>query len=118
MPARPEPRPPAHAAPHVDVLRPELTVKFLRTFGGASLCPSLRPRTNGRLVALLGHDRAVALAEHVGLASHRVPPAKRRASAWLAWSGWPVAEIARLLHTSDVTVRLYLREHEAGRGPR
>jgi hypothetical protein len=58
------------------------------------------------------------LAEHVVLASHRVPLAKRWTSAWLAWSGWSVAEIARLLRTSDVTVRLCLREHEAGRGPR
>jgi hypothetical protein len=118
LPARPEPRPPAQVMPYADVLGPELTVKFLRAFGGAELRLSLRPQPRGRLVALFGHDLAVALAKHVGTAPHRVPLAKRWTTAWLAWSGWSAADIARLLHTSDVTVRRYLREHKAGRGPR
>ena len=106
-------RPPAHIQPYVDVLGVDGTVDFLMTFGGAELSLRSNPR-RGRLVDLVGHERASALAEVAGHLPRRIPLAKPWLAQQLREKGLPVAEIARTLHVSDVSVRSYLKT----RGPR
>lgn len=105
------PVPPAHIAPFVEVLGDEVALTFFLTFGGAELVYSITPRRS-RLVEVIGADAARALAEHDrqrGL-PRRVP----LANAWCAQlqfeKGLSVAEIARRMHASDVTVRRWLKQ--------
>lgn len=106
-------RPPAHLEPYVLVLGQDTAVEFLLAFGGAELVLFRDPR-RGRLVELVGRDNAVALAEISDRFQlpRRVPTGK----PWIArvWhqKGLPVAEIARRLHTSDVTIRKYLADDD------
>lgn len=109
------PRPPAQIAPYVEVLGVEGTIEFLLEFGGAEL--NLRPAVRaGRLVQAVGREKAVALYHAAGHLPRRVPLAK----PWIAqvWreQGQTIAQIARSLHVSDVTVRRWL--DRAGGGPR
>lgn len=101
------PPPPAHIAPYVHVLGPELAVRFLLSFGGAELYLAANPKGRSRVAGLVGVEKAAALAGE--FLPRRVPTAK----PWIAtvWrsQGLPVAEIARRLHVSDVTVRNWLR---------
>ncbi|TCP43357.1 helix-turn-helix domain-containing protein [Rhodovulum marinum] len=97
------PKPPAHAAPYVDILGSALAVRFLLTFGGAELYMAERPTERSRVVQLVGVDLARAL----GAADlpRRVPLAKPWLAACLAYEGQTVADIARTLHMSDTAVR-------------
>ncbi len=106
------PRPPAHVAPFVDALGEDLAVTFLLTFGGAEFYFPATPRKGSALVRAVGWEGAQALcrrhAAH-GLPA-RIPTAKPWIARVLSARGLPVAEIARKLHTSDVTVRSYLAD--------
>lgn len=106
-------RPPAHIQPYVDVLGADGTVEFLMRFGGAELSLRSNPR-QGQLVDLLGQERAAALAEAAAHLPRRIPLAKPWLAQQLHEKGLSVAEIARTLHVSDVSVRAYLKS----RGPR
>lgn len=105
----PFPKPTAQVAPWFGVLGEDLIVPFLLGFGGAELRLARDPRGRSRLEALVGYERAKALAERDHLLPARVPLAK----AWLAQvlfaRGESVAEIARRLHVADITVRAWLR---------
>jgi hypothetical protein len=93
----------------VDVLGVDLAIDFLLTFGGAELYLSRNPRQS-RLTELVGVEKAGELA--VVAAANRMHPRIPVARDWLARAlsakGLPVAEIARRLHTTDVSVRRYL----------
>ena len=102
------PRPPAHIQPYVDALGAATAVQFLLHFGGAELYIPRDPKGGSVLVEVLGLPAAralSALAERTVL-PRRVPIPK----PWLARylkviAGLPHAEIARILHWTDVSVR-------------
>ena len=106
-------RPPAQAEPYVRVLGVEGAIEFLLQFGGTEIYLARSPQGRGRVEALVGRDRAAALAE--ADLPRRVPLCK----PWIAqiaraqglppdWKPLTVAEIARRMHASDVTVRKWL----------
>lgn len=105
----PFPKPTAQVAPWFEVLGEDLIVPFLLGFGGAELRLGRDPKGRSRLEALAGHDRAKALAERDHLLPARVPLAKPWIAQVLFARGAPVAEIARTLHVTDITVRKWLR---------
>jgi hypothetical protein len=103
-------RPPAHVEPFVRVLGEEDAIRFLLLFGGAELYLPRNPKGRSKLAQTFGIEKAEALsvaAEHL---PRRIPLAK----PWIArvWHarGLPVAEIARRMHISDVSVRRYLAD--------
>lgn len=108
--SRPMPRPTAQVQPYVDALGADLAVRFLLTFGGAEMAVSANPKGRSRLEALVGPEKARALAEQADLLQRRVPLAKRWLAAYLAWQGHPAAEIARQLRVTDSSVRGWLKE--------
>lgn len=75
--AHPAPRPTAQVAPYVDVLGIDLAVEFLLTVGGAELALARNPGEHSQLVALVGQEKARALAARDDLLQRRVPLAKR-----------------------------------------
>lgn len=103
-------RAPAHIQPYIDVLGVDGTVKFLMTFGGAELSLRENPR-NGKLVQLVGHEKAVELASVAGHLPRRIPLAKPWLAQQLNQQGHGIAQIARLLHVSDVSVRAYIKPY-------
>ena len=109
--ARAMPRPTAQVPPYVEVLGTELAVTFLMTYGGAELSLAADPKGHSSHEALLGYDKAKALAAHPRLPTrHRVPLAKRWLAAMLHWQGNSTAAIARQLRVSDVSARRWLKE--------
>lgn len=106
-------RPPAQADPYVRVLGLEGAVEFLLRFGGTEIYLARTPQGRGQVEALVGKDRAAALAQ--ADLPRRVPLCK----PWIAqiakahglppdWKPLTTAEIARRMHASDVTVRKWL----------
>ena len=110
------PQPPAQLEPFVRVLGVEIAVKFFMTFGGAELVYSANPRTS-RLAEVVGLDAARRLAEEDAVRGlpRRVPLGKPWISQVLKSKGLPVAEIARRMHTSDVSVRRWLKNQPSER---
>jgi len=104
------PQPPAHVETYVRILGCELAVDFLMAFGGAQLYIAPNPKKRSRLSALVGPEKARALA---GVSDHlpaRVPTAKPWIAGVMRSKGLPVSEIARTLHVSDVSVRSWLKK--------
>lgn len=83
------------------------------TFGGADLYLTPTPKGRSRLAGLVGHAKAAELAEAAAHLPRRIPTAKPWVAAVYRAQGLPVAEIARKLHVSDVTVRAYLKRYGA-----
>lgn len=107
------PPPPAHVEPYVRILGTDLAIEFLLTFGGAEIYIAASPQARNRVAGLVGREKALVLAEE--LLPRRVPTAKPWIAAVLRARGLPVAEIARRLHATDVSVRSWLKR--AGAGP-
>lgn len=109
------PRPPAHLAPYVDALGVDMAVEFLLTFGGAEMYYSRRPTPRSQLVQKFGMDaaRVLATAAQDHNLPNRVPTGKRWIAQVLHCQGASIASIARTLHTSDTTVRRYVRRTPA-----
>ncbi len=101
------PRPPAHLEPYVRVLGADDAIKVFLEFGGAEMYLAPSPKGRSALAQLVGIDKAARLAEVC--TQKRVPVAK----PWIAqvWKsqGLSIAEIARKLHTTDVTVRKWVK---------
>lgn len=115
-------RPPAQADPYVRVLGVEGTIEFLLHFGGTEIYFARSPQGRGQVEALVGRDRAAALAQ--AELPRRVPLCK----PWIAqiararglppdWKPLTTAEIARRMHASDVTVRKWLGRSAARPAP-
>lgn len=105
------PRPPAQIEAIVRALGVDDAMTYLMTFGGAELYIARSPGARSRLVNLLGHDKAEALAhaaEHAPYWPRRVPLAKQWLAHVMRAKGLPNAEIARRLRTSEETVRRHL----------
>ena len=101
---------PAQIAPLIEALGPDDTVTFLLAFGGAELSIGKSPTPRSRVVQLLGAEKAARLARVADRLPSRIPTQKKWIARHQAAKGLPVAEIARSLHVSDVTVRKYLAE--------
>lgn len=109
--ARPMPRPTAQVEPYAKALGPELAVTFLLNYGGSELYLRKNPKAGTEYAALIGVEAAQALADLAERAwvPKRVPVANNWLAAMLDWQGYAVAEIARKLRISDVTVRKLLK---------
>ena len=105
------PPPPAQIAGFVQVLGVDLTAAFLLRFGGAELALSENPREDSQLAALVGLDNARALAQLLRI-PRRIPLAKPWLAGYLRAQGHSIAETARRLHVSDVSVRRWIRQAE------
>lgn len=106
---------PAQIAPYVEVLGIDGAKDFLMEFGGAELYLATRPTGRSRLAKVIGIEKAAALAVAAEHLPARVPVAKQ----WLAHvfyhqEGLSKADIARKLHTTDVTIRSYLKKPLVG----
>jgi hypothetical protein len=113
------PKPTAQIEPFHRVLGPELTIVFLLQFGGAPLTLSPNTRPTSALAHVVGEDRARELAERCGhLTKKRVPLAKRWLARALHVQGHSIAQIARTLRATDVSVSGWLsgREIRGGYG--
>ncbi len=100
------PRPPAAIDAYVQVLGPWLAFEFLMRFGGAELYLSPTPKGRSEVEKMIGPAKVAELAD-LGL-PRRVPTAKPWLARMLKTQGLSHAEIARRLHTTDVTVRGWL----------
>jgi hypothetical protein len=107
--ARAMPRPTAQVAAYVEVLGVDLAMAFLMAYGGAELSLAVDPKGRASHEALLGYEKAKALAAQPRL-QKRVPLAKRWLAAMLHWQGHSTAAIAWHLRVSDVSVRRWLKE--------
>lgn len=102
------PNPPAHIEPYVRILGLDAALRFLMTFGGGELYLP-RNGVSARVAEVVGEDGARALAQAAGRLPKRVPTAKPYLAHVLRGQGLPATEIARMLHSSDVAVRGWLK---------
>lgn len=107
------PKPTAQVEPFYEVLGPDLTVLFLLQFGGAELHVGRQTKDRGAVAQLIGTEKAQALATSENRAlQRRVPLAKRWLAEMLHWQGQSIAQIARTLRVTDVTVSSWLRRKD------
>lgn len=111
--SRPMPKPTAQVAPYVQALGSETAVLFLLAYGGAELYIAADPKGRSSHEAFLGQDKARALAGVVHLLQKRVPLAKRWLVQMLVWQGHSIADAARKVRATDVTVSRWLAESRA-----
>ncbi len=111
------PRPPAHLEPYVRILGTEGAIAFLMRFGGAELYIRRTGAAAPLLAETVGTEAAQRLAQAADRLPRRVPVGKPWIARVRAAQGWTVAEIARTLHVTDVTVRAWLRDGPARRPP-
>lgn len=109
-----DPRPPAHVAPYVEALGRDRAIRFLLEFGGAELYIAASPKGRSGMISVIGPDGAAALAAIAHRLPKRVPTAKPWIALCLRAQGLSVAGIARQLHTSDVSVRKWLKRQPQG----
>ncbi|OJF91716.1 hypothetical protein AX761_21945 [Rhizobium sp. 58] len=102
-------RVPAQLQPYIDVLGEDLGIRFLLAFGGSYIYLSERPQARSEVVYLVGLENAVALARRIGSGSMRVHSGKPFIARYFKDKGRTVNSIARELHTTDVTVRGWLK---------
>lgn len=105
----PNPKPPAHIARYVEILGEEMAVEFLLAFGGADLYLAPNPKGRSELAKVVGMKHAAELAAQADRLPRRVPTGKIWIAAVLRSKGLSVADIARRLHSSDVSVRAWLK---------
>lgn len=103
-------RPPAQIEPFVRVLGVDDTIRFIQEFGGVEIYIARNPTARSRIVKVLGRDKAEALARlaEAGEWPARIPLVKPWCAAVMKAKGLPVSDIARILRTTDVTVRKWL----------
>ena len=111
--SRPMPKPTAQVAPYVQALGSETAVRFLLAYGGAELYIAADPKGRSSHESFLGQDKARALAGVVHLLQKRVPLAKRWLVQMLVWQGHSIADAARKVRATDVTVSRWLAESRA-----
>ena len=107
-----QPKPPAQVSAYVEVLGIDGAVEFLMAFGGAELYLTESPKRRSRLVKLVGREKAIALARASERLPRRIPLCKPWIAAVLRERGLSNADIARMLHASDVAVRGWLKKFD------
>lgn len=105
VPALQYPRHPAHLAPYVDVLGPQLALKFLIEFAGARLYFPQDPKGKSAAERMIGRDLLEALGRRLGESLPRVPVARTWMIHALKAEGRSNNEICRTIKVSDETVR-------------
>ncbi|WP_424986871.1 hypothetical protein [Microbulbifer sp. S227A] len=110
-PTKPFPKPPAEVETYVDILGMDLAIEFLLRFGGAELYIPASPKDRSRVAALVGRELTAELARSDHLLQRRVPLATQWLAACLHAQGRAIAEIARRLRITDVTVRKHLSRY-------
>ena len=103
------PKPTAQVEPYVEACGFDMAITFLLQFGGAELYVAKDPKGRSQFEAVVGPDRAKALAALDHRLQPRVPLAKRWLATFLAVRGQSTAEIARTLRVSDTSVRSWLK---------
>jgi len=107
-------RVPAHLQPYVTAIGIEKVVTFPLAFGGSYVYLSENPQPRSPVVAVIGREAAVALAKHIGAGAFQCPTGKPFIAAHYKYNkGLTTNEIARLLHTTVVTVRKWVRTGES-----
>lgn len=104
----PAPPPTAQIAPFVQVLGLDGAIRFLLAFGGAELFIGNNPKDTNQLVQIFGREAVETLARLPTL-PRRIPLAKPWLTAYFRAQGFSIAQIARKLRISDVSVRTHLR---------
>ncbi|WP_158971965.1 RNA polymerase sigma factor sigma-70 region 4 domain-containing protein [Chachezhania sediminis] len=103
------PKPPVQIEPFVRVLGPDRAATFLLEFGGAELYLTANPKGRSRLAELFDVETAAEIARAAEHLPRRIPTAKPWLALLMHSRDLPIAEIARKLHVTDVTVRSYLK---------
>ncbi|MCF1433386.1 hypothetical protein GOZ97_17510 [Agrobacterium vitis] len=107
-------RVPAHIQPYVTAIGIEKTVQFLLAFGGSYVYLSENPQDRSPVARAIGKVAATELARHVGPGGFRCPTGKPFIAAHLKYNkGFTTNDIARELHTTDVTIRNWLKAGES-----
>lgn len=106
----PYPKPPAQAAPYIEALGLEDTLKFIEAFGGIEIYIATHPSQASQVVTLVGYPKARALAEIADRLQRRVPLLKKWRAHVYASLGLPKSQIALKLGVTDVMVRNYLKD--------
>lgn len=99
-------------APYIRAIGEEKTVQLVLACGGAPLYFAKNPTLRSRVTQIVGEDGVKALERELG-DRVRVPLAKKWIATYLASQGLGPQEIARRMHTTDVTVRNYLKGRSA-----
>lgn len=102
------PKPTAQVEPYVRILGTRLAARFILAFGGAELAIAREPNVRSRLVHLVGIEKAREMGQALHLLPRRVPLAKQWLSLVLLAEGLSVADIARTIRASEVSVRKML----------
>ena len=102
------PKAPAQIAAIVEALGVEDAVEFVLNFGGAELHISKDPRRENLVTQKFGLQKAQALGKVADRIPSRIPIPKRWLAQYFSAKGLTQAQIARKLHTTDVTVGRYL----------
>ena len=97
----------------MNILGIDGTVDFLLEFGGAELYVPANPKRRSSLVKSIGYEHTLALAKVSDRLQSRVPTSKPWIATVLKSKGSTVADIARKLHCSDVSVRKWLKNSGA-----
>lgn len=109
---------PAELALFVDELGAEGAIELFLTMGGASCYFAERPQPGSEISRVIGAEGVCRIAARLKASGRRestrirVPLAKPWVSRYLYAEGWTIAEIARRVRVSDVTVKTYLRPAE------
>lgn len=107
-------RVPAHIQPYVTAIGIEKTVQFLLAFGGSYVYLSENPQDRSPVALAIGKAAAIKLARQIGAGGFRCPTGKPFIAAHLKYNkGFTTNAIARQLHTTDVTVRSWLKGGES-----
>ena len=101
---------PAEVAPYVRAVGVDQAVEVVLAFGGAPLYFARNASSRSTVAKIVGTKGVEALERELGAGTLRVPLVK----AWVARHlkdahGMSAQAIARKLHTTDVTVRSYLK---------
>lgn len=110
----PLPRTTAQVQPYVEVLGIDLTIEFLLAFGGAEIYITGHPRSRSRVTELVGAENARELERVSYKLQRRVPLAREWIGLVLHSQGLSIADIARKLHVTEVSVRAWLKKARSG----
>ena len=92
----------------VQVLGIEDAIRFILAFGGSIVDIRSNPRDSNEMVQMFGREAVEALAALTTL-PRRIPLAKPWLATYFHSQGLSIAQIARKLRISDVSVRNHLR---------
>ena len=95
-PNLPYPKPTAQVEPYFNILGLEDTLRFIEAFGDTEIYIADNPKSRSSVVAVLGYDKAKALAEVSYLLQRRVPLAKKWRALTYRASGMSTVQILRI----------------------